>query len=57
MHWNRGYRLVSYVRSSLWVVPFIAIVLEQIAIRVLARIDRAVGYFQLTREESRRCAN
>ena len=44
MHWNRGYRLVSYVRSSLWVVPFIAIVLEQIAIRVLVRIDRAVGW-------------
>ncbi|MBA4097737.1 MAG: DUF2254 domain-containing protein [Rhodospirillum sp.] len=44
MHWNRGYRLVSYVRSSLWVVPFIAIVLEQIVIRVLVRLDRAVGW-------------
>src|SRR5688500_3259783 len=41
---HRGYQLVSYVRSSLWVVPFIAIVLEQIAIRVLVRLDRAVGW-------------
>src|SRR5688500_11031958 len=41
---HRGYQLVSYVRSSLWVVPFIAIVLEQIAIRVLVRLDRALGW-------------
>jgi len=42
MHWHRWYRFTSYVRSSLWVVPFIAIVLENIAIRVIERLD---GFF------------
>ncbi len=30
MAWNRWYRIRSYVGSSLWVIPFIALVLEQI---------------------------
>ena len=33
MTWNRWYAVRSYVRSSLWVVPFIAMLLEQIALR------------------------
>lgn len=39
MNWNRWYRPIRYIRSSLWVAPFIAIILEQIVIRVLDRID------------------
>ena len=33
MAWNRWYAIRSYVGSSLWVVPFIALVLEQIVLR------------------------
>lgn len=32
MTWNRWYTVRSYVRSSLWVVPFFAMVLEQIVL-------------------------
>lgn len=44
MNWNRWYRPIRYIRSSLWVAPFIAIVLEQIAIRVLHRIDAGLEW-------------
>ena len=44
MNWNRWYRLTSYIKSSLWVVPFIAVVLDQIAIRVLLPIDIWLGW-------------
>lgn len=39
MSWSSWYKIVSYARSSLWVVPFVAMVLEQIAMRVMIRID------------------
>ena len=35
MKWNRWYATRSYLRSSLWVVPLIALVLENVAIRLL----------------------
>lgn len=35
MHWNQWYRLKSYFRSALWIVPFFALVLENIAIRLV----------------------
>jgi uncharacterized membrane protein len=34
MAWNRWYALRSYLRSSLWIVPFIALFLEQVTFRV-----------------------
>jgi uncharacterized membrane protein len=37
--WNRLFRVVSYMKSSLWIVPIIAIVLELITIRVLHAVD------------------
>lgn len=41
MRWNRWYGIRSYVGSSLWVIPFIALVLEQIFLRgVLALSDK-----------------
>lgn len=33
-NWDRLYRLRSYVNSSLWVVPFFAIVVEQVIVRL-----------------------
>jgi uncharacterized membrane protein len=40
MNWNQWYSLRSYVRSSLWIVPFIALLLYQVAIHVATAIDR-----------------
>jgi uncharacterized membrane protein len=39
MTWNRLYRAKSYIRSSLWFVPFIAIPLEMVAIRLVRWLD------------------
>ena len=44
MNWSRLYRLRSYLRSSLWVVPFIAIPLEIASARLLHRIDPWLGW-------------
>ena len=44
MNWKQIYRLRAYVRSSLWVVPFIAIPLELVATRVLHRLDGWLGW-------------
>lgn len=41
MAWNRWYRIRSYIGSSLWVIPFVALVLEQILLRsALALSDK-----------------
>ena len=37
MTWNRRYQVKSYLRSALWIIPFVAVPLEQVA-WVLARI-------------------
>jgi uncharacterized membrane protein len=39
MNWKRIYSLRSYIRTSLWVVPLIAIPLELIATRLLHSVD------------------
>ena len=39
MTWNQRYAIRSYIRSSLWVVPFFALVLEQAMTHVLLRIE------------------
>lgn len=44
MRWNRRYSLKSYVRSSLWVVPFIAIPIEIMASRAIHWLDRQLGW-------------
>ena len=33
MTWNQWYAVRSYIRSSLWLVPFVALLLEQLALR------------------------
>jgi uncharacterized membrane protein len=47
MNWGRWYRVVSYSRSSLWIVPVFAVVIEQIAIRLTDRLDPLLdwGYY------------
>ena len=44
MRWGLLYRVRSYTRSSLWIVPFIAIPLEMIAIRVVDHIAPLIGW-------------
>ena len=44
MTWNHVYRFRSYLRSSLWIVPFIAIPLELVLSRVLQRMDALLAW-------------
>jgi uncharacterized membrane protein len=44
MRWNQRYLLSSYVRSSLWVVPFFAIPLSLVAVRLVHRLDVWLGW-------------
>ena len=44
MRWGLWYRVRSYTKSALWIVPFIAIPLEMIAIRVADGIGPAIGW-------------
>ncbi len=44
MNWSLWYRLAAYGRSSLWIVPFFAIVLEQVAIRLTDRLNPMVTW-------------
>jgi uncharacterized membrane protein len=42
--WNRLYRGLSYLRSTLWVVPLLAVVLERAVYSLLVFIDRWVTW-------------
>ena len=44
MSWNQLYRIRSYLRSSLWIVPLIAIPLELIAARLLRDLNVWLGW-------------
>ncbi len=44
MNWNRLYGLRSYLKSSLWVVPFIAIPFELAATRIFHALDDRLGW-------------
>jgi uncharacterized membrane protein len=44
MTWNHLHRAKSYIRSSLWFVPFIAIPLEMVAIRLVRWLDGWLGW-------------
>jgi uncharacterized membrane protein len=39
MNWDRLYRLRSYVKSSLWIIPFFAIPLELVLVRAVDELD------------------
>lgn len=44
MNWNQAYSLRSYLRSSLWIIPFVAIPLELIVARYLHQLDAWLGW-------------
>ena len=44
MGWNQWYSARSYIRSSLWIVPFIALVIYAAVIRVIYWIDEWNGW-------------
>jgi len=44
MRWHHWYRIRSYMKSSLWIVPFIAIPVELAATQVLHAIDVRLGW-------------
>src|SRR5215813_13955596 len=44
MLWNRIQRFRNYVNSSLWVIPFFAIPLELVAIRVVEYLGDRLGW-------------
>ncbi|MBL8703893.1 MAG: DUF2254 domain-containing protein [Rhodospirillales bacterium] len=43
-NWSNWYRLVSYCRSSLWIVPFFAILCEQVLIRITDRLNPMITW-------------
>jgi uncharacterized membrane protein len=47
MRWNQWYSLKSYVRSSLWIVPFVALLLYIVIIRVIYAIDAWITWVPL----------
>jgi uncharacterized membrane protein len=42
--WSHWYRVVSYARGSLWIVPFVAIVIEFILSRFTQGLDEQLGW-------------
>jgi uncharacterized membrane protein len=44
MTWNQWYRLTSYVKSALWVVPVVAMLFEQATLRLIFFIDGRVEW-------------
>lgn len=44
MIWNRWYAIRSYARSSLWIVPFLALLVEQLALRAALAVDARIDW-------------
>jgi uncharacterized membrane protein len=44
MNWNRSYNARNYLKSSLWVIPFVCIPLALVAIRLLGGLDAWLGW-------------
>ena len=44
MKWHRRYGIKSYVKSALWIVPFIAILIDWVLICLTNRIDTWLGW-------------
>ena len=42
--WNRLYRAASYIKSALWIVPFVAILLVLVVAPALVRLDAWLGW-------------
>jgi len=44
MNWSRLYGLKNYLKSSLWLVPFVAVPLELVITRFMHRLDAWLGW-------------
>ena len=44
MSWNRRYQLKSYLRSSLWIIPLFALLLEQLAGALAQTLDAHLAW-------------
>jgi uncharacterized membrane protein len=44
MTWNRRYQVKSYLRSSLWIVPLVALLLEQVAAALAYKLDTRLAW-------------
>lgn len=44
MTWNRRYRVKSYIRSALWIVPLVALLLEQVTAALAHTLDAWLGW-------------
>jgi uncharacterized membrane protein len=42
--WNRLFRIISYAKSSLWIIPIIAVLLEFMAVNVLHALDARIDW-------------
>jgi uncharacterized membrane protein len=43
MNWNTRNRVTSYLRSSLWIIPIAALIIEQIAAAIIRGLDARLG--------------
>ncbi len=44
MNWKQRYAAKSYLRSALWIIPLVALVLEQISIRLASTFDASLTW-------------
>src|SRR5678810_914735 len=44
MNWNTRNRVVSYLRSSLWIIPIVAVMMEQIVAAIIRAVDSRLGW-------------
>jgi uncharacterized membrane protein len=44
MTWNRRYQVKSYLRSSLWIIPLVALLLEQVAAALAYTLDTRLAW-------------
>ncbi|PWT78516.1 MAG: hypothetical protein C5B58_15165 [Acidobacteria bacterium] len=44
MTWNRRYQIKSYPRSSLWIIPFVAVPLHQVAWALVDTLDAQLAW-------------
>jgi uncharacterized membrane protein len=44
MTWNRRYQVKSYIRSALWIIPFVALLLEQVAGTLASALDTHLAW-------------
>ena len=44
MTWNRRYQVKSYLRSSLWIIPLVALALEQVAAALAYTLDTRLAW-------------